>query len=41
MEFNELVSKRRTAREFTNKEVSKKQIEEVLHSASLAPSAKK
>ncbi|MFQ9297333.1 MAG: nitroreductase family protein [Clostridia bacterium] len=40
MEFNELVNKRRTAREFTNKEVSKKQIEEVLHSASLAPSAK-
>ena len=40
MEFDDIVNKRRSARLFTDKEVSNKQIEKILQSARMAPSAK-
>ena len=40
MNFDEIVDNRRSARLFTNDEVSKKQLEKILSSGSLAPSAR-
>lgn len=40
MNFDEVVNNRRTARLFTGEEVSEKQLEKILSSGSLAPSAK-
>ena len=40
MDFDEIVNNRRSARLFTNDEVSEKQLEKILLSGSLAPSAK-
>ncbi len=40
MNFDEIVDNRRSARLFTNDEVSEKQLETILTSGSLAPSAK-
>lgn len=40
MNFDEIVNNRRTARLFTSDEVSKKQLEKILYSGALAPSAK-
>ena len=40
MNFDEVINNRRSARLFTNYEVSKKEIEKILSSGALAPSAK-
>ena len=40
MNFDEIVDNRRSARLFTNDEVSEKQLEKILSSGSLAPSAR-
>ena len=40
MNFDEIVDNRRSARLFTNDDVSKKQLEKILSSGSLAPSAR-
>ena len=40
MEFDEIVKSRRSARNFTGEHVANKDIEKILYSASLAPSAK-
>ena len=40
MNFDEIVNNRRSARLFTNKEVTKMQLEKILLSGSFAPSAK-
>lgn len=40
MDLDYIINNRRTARNFTKKEVSKEQIEKILQSACLAPSAK-
>ena len=40
MNFDDIINNRRTARIFTDKNVSKEQIEKILHSACIAPSAK-
>lgn len=40
MNFDEIVDNRRSARLFTNDAVSEKQLEKILSSGSLAPSAK-
>ena len=40
MNFDEIVDNRRSARLFTNDEVSEEQLEKILSSGSLAPSAR-
>lgn len=40
MELNQVIKSRRSARLFTNDEVSEEQLEQILYSASLAPSAR-
>ena len=40
MNFDEIVNDRRSARLFTNDEVSEKQLQSILYSGGLAPSAK-
>lgn len=40
MDLNQVIKARRSARLFTNDEVSEEQLEQILYSASLAPSAK-
>ncbi len=40
MDFDEIINNRRSARLFTNDEVSEKQLEKILTSGSLAPSAR-
>lgn len=40
MNFDEIINNRRSARLFTDEDISKRQIEKILQSASLAPSAR-
>lgn len=40
MEFEDILKKRRSARNFTKKHVTQRELEKILYSASLAPSAK-
>lgn len=40
MDFDEVINLRRTARDFTGKKVSKEQIDKIIKSASIAPSAR-